>query len=210
MIDRAAQRVVSFPDFSLPAAADLPGVADEHASLLQLYQRRSQCFFANPSRRFWWLLLKGYVSGSLAAPSLCSPILDTLTFSAAVLFRGSLTFFKSPFTRGPLLAHLRTLALPLGPLGPCPLCPLLLPLARIPRGRPRRLALAMAGRPMLPTTSGSLTLARSAPTVGVRPGSALTARSPHSAGRGPRGQRPGPPTSSARASPSPCQAAGPL
>ena len=43
--DRTAQRVVSLPDFSLPAAADLPGVVDEHASLLQLYQRRSQRFF---------------------------------------------------------------------------------------------------------------------------------------------------------------------
>ena len=43
--DRAAQRVVSSPDFSLPAAADLPGVVDEHASLLQLYQRRRQRFF---------------------------------------------------------------------------------------------------------------------------------------------------------------------
>ena len=43
--DRAAQRVVSLPDFSLPTAADLPGVVDEHASLLQLYQRRRQRFF---------------------------------------------------------------------------------------------------------------------------------------------------------------------
>ena len=43
--DRAAQRVVSLPDFSLPAAADLPGVVDEHASLLHLYQRRRQRFF---------------------------------------------------------------------------------------------------------------------------------------------------------------------
>ena len=43
--DRAAQSVVSLPDFSLPAAADLPGVVDEHASLLHLYQRRRQRFF---------------------------------------------------------------------------------------------------------------------------------------------------------------------
>ena len=39
----------------------------------------------------------------------------------------------------------------------------------------------------------------SAPTAGVRPGGALTARPPRSAGRGPRERRPGPPTSSARA-----------
>ena len=43
--DRAAQRVVSLPDFSLPATADLPGVVDEHAPLLQLYQRRRQRYF---------------------------------------------------------------------------------------------------------------------------------------------------------------------
>ena len=43
--DRAAQRVVSLPDFSLPAAADLPGVVDEHASLLQLDQHRRQLSF---------------------------------------------------------------------------------------------------------------------------------------------------------------------
>ena len=42
---QAPQRVVSLPDFSLPAAADLPGVVDEHASLLQLYKRRRQRFF---------------------------------------------------------------------------------------------------------------------------------------------------------------------
>ena len=36
-------------------------------------------FFANQSSRFWWLFLKGYVSGSLVAPSLSSLILNTLT-----------------------------------------------------------------------------------------------------------------------------------
>ena len=57
----------------------------------------------------------------------------------------SLTFFIAPWTRGPPLAHLRKSALPPGHLGPCPLSPLLLPLARIPWGGPRRFALAMAG-----------------------------------------------------------------
>ena len=58
------------------------------------------------------------MSGSLAVPSLSSP--EHLDFSAAVLFHGSLTFFRPPLTRagGPLLAHLRLLALPLGLLGP--------------------------------------------------------------------------------------------
>ena len=36
---------MSLPDFSLPAAVNLPGVVDEHASLLQLYQRCLQRFF---------------------------------------------------------------------------------------------------------------------------------------------------------------------
>ena len=139
MPDRAAQRVVSVPDFSLPAAADLPGVVDEHASLLQLYQCCRQRFF----RQFQEVLVAIFegvceptVSWSLAAPSLSSPILNALTFSAAVLFRGSLTFSMPLSTRGPPLAHLWKLALPTGPLGPCPLCPLLLPQARIPRRGP--------------------------------------------------------------------------
>ena len=76
------------------------------------------------------VFLKGYVSGFLAAPLLSSPILNTLTFSAAVLFCGSLTFFMPPLTKGPLLARLTMLALPPGLLGPFLLCPLLLSLAR--------------------------------------------------------------------------------
>ena len=34
--DHSAQLVVSLPDFSLPAAADLPGVVDKQSSLLKL------------------------------------------------------------------------------------------------------------------------------------------------------------------------------
>ena len=154
-------------------------------------------FFANPSRRFWWLFLKGYVSGSLAAPSVSSPVLNTLTFSAAVLFRGSLTFFIPPLPRGSLLTHLRKLALPPGRLGPCPLCPLLLPLARVPWGAsavrtrygrlstaPRHLQVSAAlcsgasrRQPTSVAASGSslpAAFARRAPTAGV-PGGA-TAR----------------------------------
>ena len=103
---------------------------------------------------------------SLAAPSLSSPILNTFTFSAAVLFRGSLTFFMPLLTRVPLLAHLSMLALPPGPLGPCLLCPLLLPLACSPPGGPRWFALAMAGCPLLPATSGP---PRPCPPVAERP-----------------------------------------
>ena len=46
-----------------------------------------------------------------------SPFLNTLNFSTALLFCGSLIFFMPPTTRGPLLAHLRTLVLPPGLLG---------------------------------------------------------------------------------------------
>ena len=60
-------------------------------------------------------------------------------------------------------------------------------------------------RPTSVAASGSslpAALARRAPKAGVRPGGALTARPPRSAGRGPRGRRSGPPACSARASPS--------
>ena len=56
-----------------------------------------------------------------------SPILNTLNFSAAMPFSGSLTFFMPPLTRGPLLAHLGTLALPPSLLRQCLLCPLHIP-----------------------------------------------------------------------------------
>ena len=55
----------------------------------------------------------------------------------------------------------------------------------------------------------SAALARRALTAGVRPGGALTARPLRSAGGGPREQRPGPPTSSARGSSTPSPAWGP-
>ena len=74
--------VVSLPDFSLPAAADLPGVVDEHASLLHLYQRRRQRCFCQSVQEVLMAIFEG------VAPALSSPILNTLTFSVAVLFRG--------------------------------------------------------------------------------------------------------------------------
>ena len=83
---------------------------------------------------------------------------DTLNFFDAILFSGSLIFFMPPRTRGPLLAlaHLRTLALPPGLLGPCLLCFLLLSPASCPRRDRRRLALVLAGCPLLPAISGPL------------------------------------------------------
>ena len=66
-----------------------------------------------------------------------SEYLDFFPQAAAVLFRGSLTFFMPLSTRGPLLAHLRMLALPPGLSGQCLQCPLLLPLACSPCGGPK-------------------------------------------------------------------------
>ena len=136
-----------------------------------------------------------------------------------------------PLTGDPLLAHLLQLALPPGHLGPCPLCPLL-PEAPSPgphsqegasavrthHGRlsnaPRHLRLSEAlcngrvasrRRPTSVAASGSsllVALARRAQTAGVRPGGASTARPSRSAGRCPRGRRPGLPTSCSRSSPS--------
>ena len=97
--NRAAQRVVSLLDFSLLAAADLPGVVDEHASPLQLYGRRRQRFLRQSVQEVLVAIFED-VRGSLAAPSLFSPILNTLTFSAVVLFRGSLTFLHAPMAQG--------------------------------------------------------------------------------------------------------------
>ena len=68
--DRAAQRVLSLPDFSLPAAADLPGVLDKHASLLQLYQRCSQQFFRQSVQEVLMAIFEGvceWVFGSTFA-----------------------------------------------------------------------------------------------------------------------------------------------
>ena len=50
---------------------------------------------------------------------------------------------------------------------PCLLCPLLLPLASTPLGKRRLFALALAGCPQLPATSG--TLLRQALAAGLRP-----------------------------------------
>ena len=118
------------------------------------------------------------MSGSLSAPSLSSHILNTLTFSAAVLFRGSLTFFMPPLTRGPFLTHLRMFALPHNLLGQCPPSPGPLSLGGAAAIRTRHGRLFTASRHLLPSealcTSGAASgsslptaLARSAPTAGV-------------------------------------------
>ena len=119
---------------------------------------------------------------------------EYLDFFRAVLFHGSLTFFMPPLTRGPLLAHLRMLALPPGLLGQCLLCPLLLPLACSPRGGALALRtcygwLSTARRHLLPsealcTGSGA---SRRRPTFVAASGSS-GARAQPPAGGGPIGR----------------------
>ena len=57
--DRAAQRVVSLPNSSLPAAAPLPGVVEEHSSLLKLYQRHHQRFSRQSVQEIFVAIFKG-------------------------------------------------------------------------------------------------------------------------------------------------------
>ena len=59
-------------------------------------------FFSNQSRRFWWLFLNGYVSVSLAAPSLSSPILrlNTLNFFRRCAVPWVPDFIHAPIDRG--------------------------------------------------------------------------------------------------------------
>ena len=67
--------------------------------------------------------------------------------SAAMLFLGSLIFFIPLRTRGPLLAHLRTLAPSFSLLGPCLLCPLLRPSLLCPLLRALALQVAHCSPP---------------------------------------------------------------
>ena len=57
--DRAAQRAVSLPDFRLPDAAALPGVVDEHSSLLAQYKRRRQSFFRQSTQEVLVTIFEG-------------------------------------------------------------------------------------------------------------------------------------------------------
>ena len=170
----------------------------------------------------------------LIAPSPTSPVLNAFNFSSAMLFRGSLIFFMPPLTRVALLAHqpqdvgLSSRSLEASPL--------LLPLADISWGSVgdshslwpgvhcSPLPSALRGpehrsRLVPPTahirvgggfwifTSGG---ARApCPDGGVPPGKSLDSTTTHSAGSGPRGRRPGPPASCARASPSLSPVGGP-
>ena len=146
---RAAQPVLSSPDFlclqqptSLESLRSTPLCSN-------VINAAVNDFFAHQSRRFWWLFLKGYVSKSLAALSFSSDVQsypEYLYFSRRYAVPWVPNFLHVP--RGPLLANLRTLALPQGPLGSCLLCSLLLPLARSLRWEPRRFALALAGCPL--------------------------------------------------------------
>ena len=149
------------PGLLLPAAqaADLLGV---HSSLLNTYQcaRLQSTAIANRFRRSWWLFSNESVSEYLAQVALQSYPEYLEIFYAAMQFSMQLCvglWFSScpPTTRGPLPAHLRTLARPpLGMLSPVPHPPLLL--ASPPMGERQRFALALAGYLLLPATSGTL------------------------------------------------------
>jgi hypothetical protein len=47
------------PDFCLPAAAELPGVVEEHSSLLQQYKRRRQSFFRQSTQEVLVSIFEG-------------------------------------------------------------------------------------------------------------------------------------------------------
>ena len=134
MADRTARRVVSLPYFSFPAAADLPGVADERPSRLNSYPRRREGSIANLFRRSWWLVSKASVSGHLVAPLPSLPILNALNFSAAmlsILSPWSLRFFMPPITSDPLPETSGRWSLLQNLWGPYVLCSLLLPLSSV-------------------------------------------------------------------------------
>ena len=104
---------------------------------------------ANQFRKPRSLSLKGFVSGYFAAPSPCSPILKTLSISAAMLFLGFLIFFTHPKSWGPHQARLRTLATPPGLLRLCRSHPLPLLQTCPPWARCRKFILGLAGCPWL-------------------------------------------------------------
>ena len=104
-------------------------------------------------------------------------------------------FFHAPIDQG--LARLKMLAPPPGLLGPCLLSPFLLRLASSLRGERSRIALDLAGCPLLPATFGP---PRPSAPVAERPADGLhlwrllalhfrrRARAPRSAGGGPPGR----------------------
>ena len=185
--DRAAQRVVSLPDFSLPAAADLPGVVDEHASLLQLYQRRRQRFFRQSVQEVLMAIFEGgSPSGPPSEVGAVSPQSPPPSPGPHSMGGGA----SAIRTRYGRLSNAPRHFLPSEALCTC-------------RSASRR-------RPASVAASGSslpAALARRAPTAGVPCGA--TARPPRSVGRGPRVRSSGPPDPGARASPSLSPAGGP-
>ena len=174
--------------------------------------------------------MKGCVRGSLAAPLLSCPILNTLTFTffccCADPSRWVPDFFHAPIDQGSpsgppqdvvpasrSLGAVSPVAPPPGQLSPGGASAILtrsgwlstaprhlLPSAALSTGRG-----ASRRRSTSVVASGSsfpAALARRAPPAGVRWGGASTASPTRSAGHGPRGRHLGPPASCARASPS--------
>ena len=228
--DRAAQRVVSLPDFSLPAAADLPGVVDEHASLLHLYQRRRQRFFRQSVQEVLVAIFEGVCERVFGRTFALQSYPEYLDFFRRCAVPWVPDFLHAPIAQG-------------SPSGPPPeddpasrspgaVSPQSPPpspglggasairtrsgrLSTAPRHFQRSAALrpgrgASRRRPTSVAASGSsppAALARRAPTPRV-PGGA-SARPPRSVGRGPRGRSSGPPAPGVSVSPSLSPAGGP-
>ena len=107
---------MSLPDFYLPAAAVLPGVDDEHSSLLRLCQRRRQKSYRQPVQQLWVAIFGGACEREFGRTFTLQFYPEYLIFFPAMLFGRSL---MPPMARCPLSTHLTTSAPPLlGTLSP--------------------------------------------------------------------------------------------
>ena len=151
---------MSLSDFSLPAAVDLSGAVDEHASMLHLYQRCRQQFFRQSVQEILVAIFVGVCERAfcLTFALLCYP--EYLEFFRRCAVPWVPDFFHAPIDQGspsgPPPEVGPTTRSP-GAVSPVSPPPSRLPLARLPREGPRRFALTMAGFPLLPATSCSPT-----------------------------------------------------
>ena len=147
------------PAFSLPTAADLSEVVDEHYIISTLLSTVLSPISPGD--------FGGYFKFRRRLPKgiwlhLCLPVLSRisyiLNFSAAMLFCESLIFFMPLTTRVPFLPTSARWPLLQDSWSLCLLCPPPLPPAsRRPPPRKRLLfTLALAGCPLLPANSGTL------------------------------------------------------
>ena len=98
MADQAAQWVVSLPDFSLPATADLPEVVGKHSSLLKFTNTTVNYSFTNWFKRFWWLFSKVCQSGGFGLTFALQPFMEYLEFSCSCAVQLVPHFLNAPTT----------------------------------------------------------------------------------------------------------------